>query len=91
MVEIGGSYASVGESLVDASYFAIKNITWGYTVPSRLLSKSGVKNVRVFFTADNVALFSHLDGMDPQYNFAGTVSYTYSPSRVLALGIDLNF
>ena len=91
MVEIGGSYASVGESLVDASYFAIKNITLGYTVPSRLLSKSGVKNVRVFFTADNVALFSHLDGMDPQYNFAGTVSYTYSPSRVLALGIDLNF
>lgn len=91
MVEIGGSYASVGESLVDASYFAIKNITFGYTLPSRLTEKARIKAVRIFFTADNVALFTHLDGMDPQYNFAGTVSYTYAPSRVLSLGIDLNF
>ncbi len=50
-----------------------------------------MKSFRVFFTADNIALFSHLDGMDPQYNFAGTVSYTYSPSRVFALGLDINF
>ena len=91
MVEIGGSYATVGESLIDASYFAIKNITFGYTVPSRLTEKARIKTVRVFFTADNIALFSHLDGMDPQYNFSGTVSYTYTPSRVLSLGIDLNF
>ena len=78
-VEIGGSYNTVGESLIDASYFAIKNVTLGYTIPSRLTQKVDIKSVRVYFTADNLALFSHLDGMDPQYNFAGTVSYSYSP------------
>ncbi len=91
MVEIGGNYASVGEDLIDASYFAIKNITLGYTIPSKTLSRAQIKSLRVFFTADNIALFSHLDGMDPQYNFAGTVSYSYSPSKVYALGLDINF
>ena len=32
-----------------------------------------------------------MNGMDPQYNFTGTVSYTYTPSRVVAAGIDINF
>ncbi len=90
-VEIGGSYATTGESLIDASYFAIKNITLGYTIPSRLTEKARIKSFRVYFTADNLALFSHLDGMDPQYNFAGTVSYTYTPSKVFAFGLDINF
>lgn len=91
LVEIGGSRASVGEELMDASYFAVKNITLGYTLPARLTEKARIKSLRVFFTADNIALFSGLDGMDPQYNFVGTVSYTYAPSRVLALGLDINF
>ncbi len=90
-VEIGGSYNTVGESLIDASYFAIKNVTLGYTIPSRITKKADIKSLRVYFTADNLALFSHLDGMDPQYNFAGTVSYTYSPSKVFAFGLDINF
>ena len=91
MVEIGGSHSTVGESLIDASYFAIKNITLGYTIPNSVTQRAKIKSFRIFFTADNLALFSHLDGMDPQYNFAGTVSYTYSPSRVFALGLDINF
>lgn len=91
MVEIGGNYSSVGESLIDASYFAIKNITVGYTLPTSISSKARIKSFRLFFTADNIALFSHLDGMDPQASFMGTVSYSYSPSKVFALGLDINF
>ena len=91
LVEIGGSRVSTGEELIDASYFAIKNITFGYTLPSSLTKKAGIGGCRVFVTADNLALFCNMDGMDPQYNFTGTVSYTYSPSRVVAAGIDINF
>ena len=91
MVEIGGNYSSVGESLIDASYFAIKNITVGYTLPTSISSKAKIKSFRLFFTADNIALFSLLDGMDPQASFMGTVSYSYSPSKVFALGLDINF
>ena len=68
-----------------------KNITLGYTLPSSLTKKAGIGACRVFVTADNLALFCNMNGMDPQYNFTGTVSYTYTPSRVVAAGIDINF
>ena len=30
-------------------------------------------------------------GMDPQYNFTGTVGYTYAPTKTFSLGIDIKF
>ena len=67
------------KDLINASYFAIKNITLGYTFPKDWLTKIKMDNIRVYATANNLALFSHLKGMDPQYNFTGTVGYTYTP------------
>ena len=76
---------------IDASYFAIKNITVGYTLPKRWLKKIDIESLRIYATLDNIAMFNHMDGMDPQYNFTGSVAYSYTPSRVIAFGIDLNF
>lgn len=91
MLEIGGAYATDDSGLISASYFAIKNITLGYTFPEKWMRKIDVASLRVFVTLDNVAMFNHMDGMDPQYNFTGSVSYTYTPSRAVVLGLDLNF
>lgn len=79
------------KDLINASYFAIKNITLGYTFPKDWLTKIKMDNIRVYATANNLALFSHLKGMDPQYNFTGTVGYTYTPSRTYSIGIDIKF
>ncbi len=77
--------------IIDASYFAIKNVTLGYTLPKSFLQTIGIKSLRAYVTLDNVALFSHLDGMNPQENFAGSTDYTYAPVRTSLLGIELNF
>lgn len=77
--------------IIDASYFAIKNISLGYTLPKSMLQSIGVERARAFVTLDNVALFSHLDGMNPQENFAGSTGYSYTPVRTSLLGIELNF
>lgn len=77
--------------LINASYFAIKNITLTYTLPKYLTKKAGLSNVRVFCSADNIALFSHLDGMDPQYNFSGGTSYAYPSNKTWTLGLEVNF
>jgi hypothetical protein len=90
-IELGGTAISNDRFLIDASYFAIKNITVGYTFPTRLTGKVSIKSCRLFFTADNVALFSHLGGMDPQQNFTGGVSYSYTPAKAFVGGIELNF
>ncbi|MDR1592962.1 MAG: TonB-dependent receptor [Prevotellaceae bacterium] len=85
------AYAQNDNALIDASYFAIKNVTLGYTLPQKLLKKAKVNSVRVFATLDNFMLFSHLDGMDPQFNFSGGTDYVYSPSRTISLGVDIHF
>ena len=90
--------ASIAESinntdrfLIDASYFAIKNITLAYALPANWISKIGMTGARIFGSVDNLALWTHLNGMDPQYNFSGGTNYDYSPNRTYTVGIELNF
>ncbi len=88
----GSSHVTLTEDeLFDASYFAIRNISVGYTIPARVLQAAKIESVRVFLTADNIKLFSALKGMDPQYNFSGSTGFTYSPTRTVSLGVDINF
>ena len=77
--------------LLDASYFAIKNITFGYTLPQNVLGKVGIERLRAYVAIDNVALFSHLDGLNPQHNFSGSTNYSYTPARTSLVGIELQF
>ena len=77
--------------LVDASYFAFKSITAGYTLPSNLLRKVRIDSVRFFLSCDNPYIFTNMKGMDPQASFSGTTSYTYTPNRTLNFGVDLSF
>ena len=92
-IEAHGSarVALTDDELFDASYFAIKNITVGYTLPSKALKAMNIKSARVSLTADNLKLFSALKGMDPQYNFTGGTGYSYTPSRTVSVGLDINF
>lgn len=78
-------------NLIDASYFAIKNITLGYALPEKWTNKIKMQKIRFYASGDNLALFSRLKGMDPQHNFNGTVGYTYAPSRTVSFGIDIKF
>ncbi len=87
----GFSRIYTDSDLIDASYFAIKNITLGYTLPTSLLQRLGIQSVRAYVTIDNVALFSHLDGMNPQYDFTGSTNFAYTPDRTSLLGIEVKF
>lgn len=82
---------TTNDRLIDASYLSIKNISLGYTFPDNLVEKIRVNSLRVFITADNLALFTKLKGMDPQYNFAGSQNYEYVPLKTLSAGIDIKF
>lgn len=77
--------------LIDASYFAVKNIVLGYTLPESLLSKAKIRSVRFYLTADSPWLFTHLKGMNPQASFSGSTSYSYTPNRTFSIGADFKF
>ena len=88
---IASSMLNTDRYLIDASYFAIKNITLAWALPNNWVSKLGMTGARIFGSVDNLALFTHLDGMDPQYNFSGGTDYEYSPNKTYTVGIELNF
>ena len=90
-VEVGTSSISSDRFLVDASYFAIKNITVGYTIPRKASSFIGMKSVRVYCSLDNLALFTHMKGMNPTYSLTGSTSFVYTPSRSFVAGLDIKF
>lgn len=77
--------------LVSASYFSIKNITLGYTLPKKWVNNLNISNIRIAAVADNLVLFTHLKGMDPQFNFTGGTDYVYTPTRTFSLSLDLTF
>lgn len=90
-IEIGKAYPVTDNDLIDASYLCIKNITLGYSLPSRLLKKIFLKDIRFTAIGDNLVLFNHMKGMNPQYDFSGGTTYVYMPSRTISFGIDIKF
>lgn len=77
--------------LTDASFFNIRNITLGYSLPAELMRKAYLENLRVYVTADNVALFSKRKGLDPRQYISGSSQANYSAIRTIAAGIQLTF
>jgi hypothetical protein len=77
--------------LIDASYFAVKSVSLGYTLPRQLLSKVGIESLRIYLSADSPWIFTHLKGMNPQASFSGSTSYSYTPNRTFSLGVDFKF
>ena len=90
-LQIGNTYPTTDDDLIDASYFGIKNITAGYTLPARWVQGINLESIRLSVTGDNLYLFTHLKGMDPQYNFTGGTTFVYTPVRTVSFGIDVKF
>ena len=77
--------------LVSASYLALKSVSVGYSFPSKMLRGADIQSLRVFLSADSPLLLTHLRGMNPQADFSGSTSYSYTPNRTFTLGVDLKF
>lgn len=77
--------------VTDASFLSFRNVTLGYTLPKNVVNKIKVKNLRVYFVVDNVALWSKRQGLDPRQTISGvTGGSTYSPIRTCSVGLVVN-
>ena len=77
--------------LTSSSYLSLRNVTLGYTLPKKLVSKIGLEGIRVYVTADNVWYTSARRGMDVRKSFSGGNGNTYSALRTVSGGITLTF
>ena len=59
--------------LYDGSYFRLKNLTFGYTLPKALTQKAKIQRLRVYFSGDNLLTFTKFpQGGDPERNYNST-------------------
>ena len=76
--------------MTSSNYLSINNITFGYSLPKRLIRHYATA-VRIYFVADNVAVFSARKGLDPRQGYLSSGNDTYSPIRTISGGISLTF
>ncbi|MDP3352247.1 MAG: SusC/RagA family TonB-linked outer membrane protein, partial [Flavobacteriaceae bacterium] len=73
--------------LQDASFLKLDNITLGYTFNT---TSKGVKNMKVYGSAQNVLTITKYDGLDPE--IYGGIDYNLYPRpRTFLLGVNLDF
>ena len=86
--------------MVSSDYLSLNNVTLGYTLPKKILTTLGLSSLRVYVTADNVALLTARNGLDPRQSLglgsstAGSGANTtssYSAMRTITGGITLIF
>ena len=78
--------------LTDASFWSLKNVNLGYTFNNTINEKLGVEGLRLTLTGENLFLKSKRDGLDPQYNLAGTpAGNDFNPARIFSVGLNLTF
>ena len=78
----------------DASYIRLKNLQIAYSLPSRLLDKTGfISSVRVHASGENIWTKTTLnENFDPETLGGGWgAGKIYPPSRVLSLGLNVTF
>ena len=76
----------------NASFVKCSNITLGYSFPSLVTTRTGIKTLdgRIFFTVQNPFMITNYDGIDPEVS-NGIDSNPYPRPRSFQLGVNLNF
>jgi len=70
----------------DGSFFRIKNIQLGYTLPSNISKKAGIENAHIYISGQNLFSFHNYSGFDPEI---GTGKDNSKGNRgFLDIGID---
>lgn len=77
--------------LTKSDYLALNNVTVGYTIPADLTRKLQIETVRVYFAADNVAIWTKREGLDPRQSFTSATTALYTPIRTVSGGVKITF
>ncbi len=99
-------FAKSSAQLMNGSYFKIKQLQFGYTIPSRFTRKIEISRLRVFASLDNFFTITKYPGMDPESlsvtppNTKGTISSTgamgmdygdYPSPKTVTFGLNVSF
>lgn len=86
-VSKSNNYATSDFWIFNGSYFRLKNVTLGYTLPETWTRKAGIDRTRFYVSGSDLFCLSNFpDGWDPEM---GVKSYPITTS--LVVGVQVNF
>lgn len=84
-------YATSSACVFDGSYFKIKQIQLGYTLPKNFISRLALSNVRAYVSLEDFFTFTSYVGFDPETTGMGLDMGSYPTSRKIVLGFNVSF
>jgi TonB-linked SusC/RagA family outer membrane protein len=82
----------------DATYYRLKNLSFGYTLPKSLLSKAKIDHVRIYVSAQNPITWTKYTGYDPEVSVNGQSLINkgidrgvYPNNKSYQVGLSLSF
>ncbi|MDO9256872.1 MAG: SusC/RagA family TonB-linked outer membrane protein, partial [Bacteroidales bacterium] len=82
----------------DGSYLRIQNVVLGYNVPSNIVQKIKLANLRFYINAQNLITFTKYSGWDPEIGtfaqnstVSGYETGRYPVARVIMMGVQVGF
>ncbi|PXZ44591.1 MULTISPECIES: SusC/RagA family TonB-linked outer membrane protein [Sanguibacteroides] len=83
---------SVRSWIERVNFLRLKTLSLGYNVPSKVLKRIGLSGIRVFFTGENLFLWTNYSGIDPEVvNDGKDNMFSYPLDRKFTLGLTVNF
>ena len=91
-----GTFWRSSAMVYSGSFFKLKQIQLGYTLPTNLTKKVYMQNVRAYVSLDDFFTFTKYPGLDPEtctqeYNCPGLDKGVYPNMRKLVLGLSVTF
>lgn len=93
----GTEYVNSSRWVEDGSYFRLKNITLGYSLPKTVLNKMHLNQLRVSVSGTNLWTITNYSGYDPEASMgmdaygAGIDRGIYPSSKSWSVGLDITF
>ena len=92
------SYANFLESsayVFDGSYFKIKQLQLGYTLPKKFLEKIAINSLRLYVSLDDWFVFTKYPGFDPEVSVSSSglgIDYGQYPTiKKTVFGLNISF
>lgn len=77
--------------LTSGTFLNIRTITLAYEFGKNVLSRLNASSMSVYFSGENLFLFTKRKGMNVNQAFTGVTSNAYTPSRIITAGVSINF
>lgn len=89
-------YITSDAMVYNGSYFKIKQIQLGYTLPKNILKKAFISNLRVYCSLDDFITFTKYPGFDPEASANATSGMGidkggYPTSKKVVFGLNIEF